>query len=97
MTTMTIRVLVSPELGEMLPIEAMSLLLGVPAEEIRVRKLFNGTTALPPEWLKSGRRRSKEAQEHGHTDMVGAMSYWARKDHGADLVIEYGDWDGGAK
>lgn len=97
MTTMTIRVLVSPEHGEMLPVEAMSLLLGVPAEEIRVRKIVNGRTALPPEWLKSGRRRSKEAQAHGHTDMVGAMSYWAKMDHGADLVIEHGDWYGGAK
>lgn len=97
MTTMTIRVLVSTENGEMLPVEAMSLLLGVPAEEIRVRKLFNSAMALPPDWLKSGRCRAKEAQAHGHTNMAGAMNYRAKKDHGADLVIEYGDWDGGAQ
>lgn len=95
--TMTVHVLVSPEHGEMLPVEGMSLLLGVSAEQIRVRKAFNGTMGLPPEWLKSGRRRSKEAQAHGHTDTVGAMTYWAKKDPGADLVIEYGDWNDGAQ
>ena len=91
--TMTVRITVSPEHGDLVPAEAMSLLLGVSAEEIRAYMTVSGTglttVSLPPEWLRSGLRRSKEAQAHGHTDMVGVMTYWAKRDHGAELVVEY--------
>lgn len=85
---MTIRVPLDPEHGPLLSPEAMSLLLGVTADKIRA---LPGTDImmLPAEWMKSGRRRAKEARAHGHDDMVGAMTYWAEKDHGASLVIEY--------
>lgn len=90
---MTIRVVVSPEDGELLHAEAMALLLGVPVDQIRVHRTFNGTDimTLPPEWMRSGRSRSNEAQAHGRTDMVGAMTYWSKKNHSSDLVIEYTD------
>jgi hypothetical protein len=76
----------------------MSLLMGVPAEEIRAhgRSAGNGVMAPPPNWVSAGRRRAKEAQAHtGSDDMVSGLKYWAQKDHGARLKIVYEDLPGG--
>lgn len=97
MTTTTIRVLICPERGPVLPVEGMALLLGVPAEDVRAHAATNGTDlttmSLPSEWVQSGRRRTKEAQAHGHDDMLSGLRYWANRDHGAELVIEYAGVD----
>ncbi|OBB07093.1 hypothetical protein A5668_01385 [Mycolicibacterium fortuitum] len=99
MNTMTIRVPLHPEHGPLLPAEAMSLLMGVPVEEIRAHsggEQGTGVMTLPQEWVKAGRRRAKEAHAHGHGGMVEAMTYWAARDHGACLEIEYTDLGGKA-
>lgn len=90
MTTLTIRVANSVH-GPLLPAEALSLLFGVAIDEIRAHMELSakGLTSMPPDWVRSGRRRAREAQAHnGYDDMVSVMQYWARKDFDADLVIE---------
>ncbi|MCU1697351.1 MAG: hypothetical protein JWR34_3414 [Mycobacterium sp.] len=96
-TTMTIRVAGSLD-DPQLPAEAMSLLLGVSVDEIRAHGRENGTgvTAMPHRWMRAGRQRAFEAQAHtGCTDMVSGLRYWAKKDHGAHLEIDYVDLPGG--
>jgi hypothetical protein len=96
--TLTIRVRVSPSLGPLLPAEAMSLLMGVPVEEMRAhgRSVSNGVMTLPPEWVRAGRQRAREAQAHtGIDDMVSCLQYWALKDHSARLEIVYEDLPAG--
>ncbi|MDQ1250374.1 MAG: hypothetical protein QG597_4753 [Actinomycetota bacterium] len=66
----------------------MQLLYGVTADEIRA--LFGpfGTGAIPPEWIKRSRRRHKEAAAAtGSEDLDDALTYWARKDHNAELDL----------
>lgn len=67
----------------------MQLLYGVTADEIR--ELFTGpAAAIPHEWVQRSRRRHKEAAAAtGSEDLDDALTYWARKDHGAvlDLVV----------
>ncbi|MGW5299084.1 hypothetical protein ACWEQV_12580 [Rhodococcus aetherivorans] len=63
--------------------KGMSLLLGVPIEDILAEsKRSNGEAfSLPTEWIKSGRRRSKEYQAAtGSTDMLGALEYWQARE-----------------
>ncbi|WFS11851.1 hypothetical protein [Rhodococcus aetherivorans] len=63
--------------------KGMSLLLGVPLRDIFAEsKRSNGEHfTLPAEWIKSGRRRSKEYQAAtGQTDMLGALEYWQAKE-----------------
>ncbi|WP_226950000.1 hypothetical protein [Rhodococcus rhodochrous] len=63
--------------------KGLSLLLGVPVDQVRALAQFRGTgvDALPAEWVKAGLRRSKEYQAAtGRDDMLGALEYWARKE-----------------
>lgn len=70
----------------------MSLLFGV-AEELVTALTANGPAPIPDEWIRNGKRRAKEAAAHtGSNDMVSSLTYWARKDRGAELRIVY---DGG--
>ncbi|ELR85686.1 MULTISPECIES: hypothetical protein [Mycobacterium] len=72
----------------MISATGLSLLLGVPVDEITAHRQANGTTHLPAEWLKAGRRRRGEAASHtGKNEMVAALWYWARKDHNARLEV----------
>ena len=74
--------------------EALSLLIGVPTGDIRAYGRGHGTNlrTLPPEWMRAGRQRSKEAQAHtGRTGLESVLGYWAMKDHGARLEITYVD------
>ncbi|MFC9769331.1 hypothetical protein [Rhodococcus jostii] len=63
--------------------KGMSVLLGVPLQEIEVEYDRHGTTrfAMPEHWIESGRRRTAEYKtETGRDDMLGALEYWARRD-----------------
>lgn len=63
--------------------KGLSVLLGVPVDQVRALALFRGTgvAALPPEWVKAGLRRAKEYQAAtGHDDMLGALEYWAARE-----------------
>lgn len=67
----------------MLAPKGMSLLLGIPLEEIQAESnRHNGQPwNLPNDWIKSGKRRSKEYQAAtGRDDMLGALEYWARRE-----------------
>lgn len=64
-------------------VKGLAILLGVPLDQVRALALFRGTGvgALPPEWVKAGKRRSKEYQAAtGRDDMLGALEYWAAKE-----------------
>lgn len=93
MSTLTIVFRVSPQHGSLVPAEAMSLLLGVPVEEVHAHiKCERGFTnlPLPNNWVRQGRRRASEA--HASTDkddVVSVLRYWAEKEHGAELEIKY--------
>jgi hypothetical protein len=70
---------------------AMSLLLGVSVADIeRLRAdRCTSTMYLPKEWVKQGKRRTKEAQAYtGDNDMLGGLAYWAAKDYGAAIEID---------
>lgn len=72
--------------------------MGVPVGEIRdhMADQNDGQIFLRPQWVQDGRRRAREAQAHaGCDDIVGVMRYWAKKDLGVDLLIEYFDAPGG--
>ena len=72
--------------------DAVALLCGVARED--VEKAFNSLSPegiamvdVPPEWLKSGRRRRGEAAARtGSNWVVDTLAYWARKDLGAEIV-----------
>jgi hypothetical protein len=63
--------------------KGLSLLLGVPVDQVRALALFRGTgvDALPAEWVKAGKRRAKEySAATGRDDMLGALEYWAQRE-----------------
>ncbi|WP_406816191.1 hypothetical protein [Mycobacterium sp. M23085] len=74
---------------------ALSLLFGVGEElvtALSARDTTNGYTTFPPEWIRNGRRRAREAFAHTKSnDMVSSLTYWARKDRGAELQLVYED------
>ncbi|ORB75943.1 hypothetical protein BST44_02740 [Mycobacterium scrofulaceum] len=65
--------------------DAMSLLLGVPAANIRQLD----QEPLPEVWVKAGQRRRKEAVAHtGSNEIIEGLRYWAAHDHDAVLEID---------
>lgn len=61
--------------------KGVSVLMGVPIEQIRALAMFRGRGAvnLPDEWVKAGVRRRKEYEAAtGRTDMLGALEYWSQ-------------------
>lgn len=85
-TTITVRMIGDEP---MIDAAAMSLLFGIDADTISAT-LSGGSLAIPQLWLKAGRRRASEARAAtGHSDMVSALEYWCRKDHGTELEIVY--------
>ena len=88
--TLTVKVLN----GEpMIDETALSLLFGVDEELVAAqgrRDTANGYRTLPAEWLRAGRRRARESAAHtGSNGMVSSLTYWVRKDRGAELQIVY--------
>ena len=72
----------------LLDMTAMALLFGVTVAEINALPSADGALTLPAKWLRQGRRRANEAKAHtGSDELFDALRYWARKDHGADLVV----------
>lgn len=68
--------------------EAVSLFVGVPADEIRAAGV-SSIEALPVEWLKAGRRRSAEARAvTGTNDALTGLRYWAAKEFNRELIME---------
>jgi len=58
----------------------LALLLGVGEAELKAHAVAAGTgaTTLPAEWVARGRERGRIYQQAtGHSDMVGAMAFWA--------------------
>lgn len=93
MKTMTLVMRVSPGLGALVPAEEVSLLLGVPIEEVHARTRGEHGLAnmqLPNKWVRQGRRRASEARAStGKDDVVSVLRYWAEQEHGAELEIQY--------
>lgn len=80
------------ELGDepMLDDQAMMLLFGVDPAAIRALPVVDGAPRIPREWVKRGRRRTREAQAAtGCTDLLDVLRYWADRDHGAALEVVY--------
>ncbi|CAN5407604.1 hypothetical protein BH09ACT7_BH09ACT7_05030 [soil metagenome] len=70
--------------------EALSLLTGVPADEIRAAGIST-IEGLPLEWIQAGRRRSAEAAAiTGTEDTMTTFRYWASKDRNVELILRDG-------
>jgi hypothetical protein len=82
----------------MLSVDALSLLFGNDADTISDQMTnhlaTNGTgpVQFPPEWIKAGKRRSKEAAAAiGSNDVFDILDHWARRDLGATVVFQDSD------
>ncbi|WP_137147545.1 hypothetical protein [Mycolicibacterium sp. CR10] len=74
----------------LLDAEALALLFGVDLTEVLALPTVDGHSGIPREWIKRGRRRTREAQAATGSDFIlDALDYWARKDHGAALEVIY--------
>lgn len=75
----------------MLSSDALSLLFGVGADLIKacsLKRTRDGYTSFPEAWLKAGRRRAKEAAAAtGENDLFTILSYWAKRDRDAVIVL----------
>lgn len=77
----------------MLSTAALALLFGIDADvvEHQMRTTMDrdkGTARFPAEWTKAGKRRGKEAAAAtGSNDLFDILTYWARRDLGADIVF----------
>jgi hypothetical protein len=68
----------------------MALLFGVTLADVHALPFADGVSLIPREWIQRGRRRTREAAAHtGSDDLLDVLTYWARADHGADLVVVY--------
>ncbi len=79
----------------MLSADALSLLFGVPTEDINKFSKEHSTaagTVFPQTWLQAGRRRAREAAAAtGENDILSALSFWAARDRNAIVIpIEEG-------
>lgn len=74
----------------MLDARAVALLVGVRPEDVTALPVVNGAMRLPRHWLQQGRRRTREAAAHtGSSAFEDVLSYWARRDHNAELEVRY--------
>lgn len=71
--------------------DAMSLLFGIDADTVSQHmsaNIIGGALRFPPEWIKAGKRRSKEAAAAtGSNNVFDILAYWARRDLGAEIVF----------
>lgn len=74
----------------MLSADALSLLFGVPTENITKFSKEHSTaagTVFPHTWLQAGRRRAREAAAAtGENDIFTALTYWAARDRDAIVI-----------
>ena len=74
----------------MLDSQAMALLFGVPVKDVLALPMTDGTSPIPREWARRGKRRANEAQAHTGSDFIlDILQFWAQKDHGANLEVVY--------
>lgn len=87
----TVTITVTEVNGEpMLDSHALSLMFGVRTEEIQALPVADGAKVIPREWIKRGRRRTREAAAHiGSAKFLDVLTFWARVDHNAELEVIY--------
>ncbi|MBB2772334.1 UNVERIFIED_ORG: hypothetical protein GGE11_003259 [Mycolicibacterium obuense] len=87
----TITITITEISGEpMLDSAAMALMFGVRTEEIQALPVIDGASPIPREWIKRGRRRTREAAARtGSNSFDDVIRYWARVDHNAELEVIY--------
>jgi hypothetical protein len=89
MTTITTEIR-SVDAEPILDSQAMALLFGVSVQDVLALPMHDGASRIPNEWVRRGKRRTKEAQAHTGSDFIlDILLYWAQKDHGADLEVVY--------
>lgn len=75
----------------MMSATAVGLLFGLDSgtvEQYMTANIIGGALRFPPEWIKAGKRRSKEAAAAtGSNDVFDILAYWAKRDLGADIVF----------
>ncbi|OBI28187.1 hypothetical protein [Mycolicibacter sinensis] len=75
----------------MMSATAMGLLFAIDAstvEQYMKTNIVGGALRFPPEWIRAGKRRSKEAAAAtGSNDVFDILAYWARRDLGAEVVF----------
>lgn len=75
----------------MLSTEGMSVLFGIPLDEIEAEIARQGrdSMVMPDVWLESGRARTEEYKRvTGGDDMLGALEFWAKRDGKAFELCE---------
>jgi hypothetical protein len=74
----------------MLDAQSMALLFGVSINDVHVLPMKDGTSPIPREWVRRGKRRANEAQAHTGSDFIlDILQYWAHRDHNANLEVVY--------
>jgi hypothetical protein len=74
----------------MIDSECMALMFGVTAADVRALPFADGCSRIPREWIKRGRRRTREAAAAtGSAELLDILKFWAHKDHGAELEVVY--------
>lgn len=89
--THTITIRIAEIAGEpMLDPQGMSLMFGVSISDVHALPMVDGSSRIPQEWVKRGRRRAGEAKAHtGSNEFHDFLEYWARQDHNASLEVIY--------
>ena len=62
----------------MLDGQAMALFFGVDLAAVNALPMEDGTSPIPREWVRRGKRRASEARAHtGSSELIDAMEFWA--------------------
>lgn len=87
--TTTMRMYIKRIDGEpMLDAQCMALLFGVETTAVHALPIADGAMRIPPEWVKRGKRRAREAMAHtGGRGVIDVLRYWAQRDHNAELKV----------
>ena len=72
---------------ERLDMAGMSLPLGI--DEAALKARATAGEPVPREWIQQFRRRVREAATHGCDGVPAMMAFWAERDHGAQLLLEF--------
>jgi len=74
----------------MLCSKALALMFGVDVAALRALPIVAGSSTIPTEWIKRGRRRTREAAARvGSSAFEDVLGYWARQDYDAELEVVY--------
>ena len=75
-----------------LTIDGVALLLGIADADDIDRNGWRDTANLPLELIQRGHHRGSEADANtGDGSLASRLTYWAQKDHGAEIVTEDGN------